>query len=142
MRSALPLLLCTLSCLAAAPGGSRAAPVLGDPRAPRGGALTLRRAGEPFSLNPIIADGHGAVDIQFQIIEPLLTRDPEDYEWRPALADSWRVAPDGRSYEFHLREDAAWSDGRPVTADDVKFSFDVLFDPHFPTAHMRPYYEG
>lgn len=108
----------------------------------KGGDFTFQRPNEPYSLNPIISDGHEAVDIQFHIIEPLLTNNPDTYEWIPCLAEAWIVHPDGKTYDFVLRANARWSDGRPVTAADVKFSFDVIFDPNFPTAHMRPYYEG
>ncbi len=115
---------------------------LGCPHAPKGGVFTYHRAAEPPSLNPIVADGHSSADIQFHVIEPLLITDSDTYEWIPALADRWRRLPGGRAYEFHIRQGAKWSDGRPVTAEDVKFSFDVLFNPAFPTAHMRPYYES
>ncbi|HEY1723659.1 MAG TPA: ABC transporter substrate-binding protein [Magnetospirillaceae bacterium] len=48
-----------------------------------------------------------------------------DYtKFQPELAESWDVAPDGKSVTFHLRKDATFHDGSPVTADDVKWSFD------------------
>lgn len=115
---------------------------LGRPNAPKGGDFVYQRGAEPASLNPIVADGHSSVDVQFHIIEPLLIADAETYEWMPALADRWRILKNKKVYEFHIRETARWSDGRSVTAEDVKFSYDVLFDAAFPTAHMRPYYEG
>lgn len=115
---------------------------LGLPGAPKGGDFVYHRPTEPYSLNPIITDGHDSVDIQFHIIEPLLLSDSDTYDWIPVLAHKWRILPDGKTYEFEIRPNAMWSDGRPVTAEDVKFSFDVLFNDAFPTAHMRPYYEG
>jgi len=42
----------------------------------------------------------------------------------PALAESWSVSPDGRVSDFTLREGAKFHNGEPVTADDVKFSFE------------------
>ena len=45
-------------------------------------------------------------------------------KFKPELAESWEVAPDGKSVTFHLRKDATFHDGSPVTADDVKWSFD------------------
>lgn len=109
---------------------------------PRGGDFVLQRGSEPGSLNPITSDGHGAVDIQFYVIEPLLKLSEKTYAWEPALANAWRMSSDGRTYDFTLRPDARWSDGKPVTAEDVKFSFDVMFDDRYQTAHMRPYYQG
>jgi peptide/nickel transport system substrate-binding protein/microcin C transport system substrate-binding protein len=41
-----------------------------------------------------------------------------------------------------LRTDATWTDGKPVTVEDVKYSFDAIFDPELNTAHLRPYYEN
>lgn len=115
---------------------------LGNPAAPREGEFVIQRGGEPPSLNPITSEGHSAVDIEFNIIEPLLRLSEEDLSWRPCLAERWSVSADGKTYEFQLRKNATWSDGRRVTSADVKFSFDVIFDSHFPTAHMRPYYQG
>jgi oligopeptide transport system substrate-binding protein len=47
----------------------------------------------------------------------------------PGVASSWDVSPDGLVYTFHLRPDARWSNGAPVTSDDFKFSFQRVFDP-------------
>jgi peptide/nickel transport system substrate-binding protein len=48
-----------------------------------------------------------------------------DYtQFKPELAESWEIAPDGKSVTFRLRKDATFHDGSPVTADDVKWSFD------------------
>ena len=48
-----------------------------------------------------------------------------DYtKFEPELAESWELAPDGKSVTFHLRKDATFHDGTPVTAKDVKWSFD------------------
>src|SRR5579872_1221729 len=48
-----------------------------------------------------------------------------DYtKFEPELAESWEIAPDGKSATFHLRKDAKFHDGTPVTAKDVKWSFD------------------
>jgi microcin C transport system substrate-binding protein len=115
---------------------------LGNQAAPKGGVFQLKADVEPATLNPIIADGHDAVQIQFYVIEPLLTRNEETYEWAPMLADKWKILPDKKNYEFQIRPHAMWSDGVPVTAEDVKFSFDVIFNENFPTAHMRPFYES
>lgn len=57
---------------------------------------------------------------------------------RPELAESWKVAPDGRSATFFLRKDAKFHDGTPVTAKDVKWSFDRMVSVGgFPTFQMK-----
>ena len=104
--------------------------------------LRLRMQTEPLSLNPITADGASAADINAFVVESLLALDQETNRWIPQLADRFTRATDGRSFEFHLRTGARWSDAMPVTAFDVKFSFDAIFDDRYRAAHMRPYYEG
>ena len=57
------------------------------------------------------------------------TRFPLAVARSPELAKSWEVAPDGVTWTFHLRKGAAASDGHPITAEDVLFSFAVAYDP-------------
>ncbi|WP_289628587.1 ABC transporter substrate-binding protein, partial [Escherichia coli] len=45
------------------------------------------------------------------------------------MATSWEVSNDGKTYTFHIREDAKWSDGHPVTAEDFVFGWQHLLDP-------------
>ncbi len=54
----------------------------------------------------------------------------------PALATSWSQSPDGSTWSFTLREDALWHDGKPVTADDVVFSVELLSGKNYPFAHL------
>ena len=61
-------------------------------------------------------------------IEQLAKMGPEG-EWHPAAADSWEVSDDGRTWTFHLRQDAMWSDGTPVTAEDWVYSFRRYLNP-------------
>lgn len=49
-------------------------------------------------------------------------------EYRPALAKSWEVSPDGKRWTFHLRRGVLWADGAPFTADDVLWNFEVVYD--------------
>jgi peptide/nickel transport system substrate-binding protein len=61
--------------------------------------------------------------------DSLLTLDPGDYvNVRPALATAWRRTPDGRGWRFTLREGVRFASGNPMTAEDVKFSFDRLIN--------------
>lgn len=55
-------------------------------------------------------------------------------EIEPSLAESWQFSPDKKRVVFTLRENLKWSDGQPLTADDVMFTFaDVIFNPKVPT---------
>ena len=61
-------------------------------------------------------------------IEQLAKMGPEG-DWHPAAADSWELSEDGRTWTFHLRQDAMWSDGTPVTAEDWVYSFRRYLNP-------------
>lgn len=59
--------------------------------------------------------------------ETLVTVEPPDYTvLKPLLAQKWEKTPDGKAWVFHLRTDVKFASGNPMTADDVKFSFDRL----------------
>jgi microcin C transport system substrate-binding protein len=53
------------------------------------------------------------------------------------LATSWEVSPDKKTYTFHLDPNAKWSDGKPVTAADVQFYYDVIMNPKNLTSPYR-----
>jgi len=110
--------------------------------APQGGVFNLNLGGEPPTLHPIASTDIYAQGVQNYVMDTLLTRDLETYGWKPRLAEKWEVSKDNKVFTFHLRKNAVFHDGKPVTADDVKFSFDAIFEPAYQAAHMRPYYEG
>ena len=59
----------------------------------------------------------------YEMIYDPLVRYGENGEIKPALAESWDISEDGTTYTFHLRKDAKWSDGSPVTAKDFEYSW-------------------
>ncbi|MEM8712092.1 MAG: peptide ABC transporter substrate-binding protein [Planctomycetota bacterium] len=65
-------------------------------------------------------------------------------EPRPGMAKSWQVSEDGRTYTFQIRENARWSDGSDLTADDLLWSFERFLDPRTASkyAYMLWYVEG
>jgi ABC-type transport system substrate-binding protein len=105
-------------------------------------AFYLNLGGEPTTLNPITATDAYSSSVHAYILEPLLTRNIDTYEWEPALAEKWEVSQDKMTFTFYMKKDLKWHDGMPVTAHDVKFSYDVIYDDNYNTAHRRPYYEG
>jgi ABC-type transport system substrate-binding protein len=107
-------------------GGDASAITGGNPAAKKGGTLTYE-AYEPSSLNPISYKEAGAVEIlEKWVFETLLADDVVTGELTPLLAKSYEISPDGKQFTFTLDERAKWFDGKPVTAEDVKFSFDVF----------------
>lgn len=110
--------------------------------APKGGNFVYNLGGEPPTVHPITSTDLYARNVQAYACEGLLTRDSETYEWKPSLAEKWEISKDNKVFTFTLRKDAVFHDGKPVTVEDVKFSFDAIFEPKYEAAHMRPYYEG
>jgi peptide/nickel transport system substrate-binding protein len=94
----------------------------------RGGTLVLARPEEPLSFNPYTQGDNGSIYAIEQVCESLIEAGPTGRELEPALAESWEVSPDGLTYTFKLR-DAKFSDGSPVTIEDVIFSWERLNDP-------------
>jgi peptide/nickel transport system substrate-binding protein len=61
------------------------------------------------------------------IYEGLITENGETGELEPGIAESWRISDDQQQIIFNLRSDVRWSDGEPLTADDVVFSFNKIY---------------
>ncbi len=78
---------------------------------------------EPEDLDPHIVEGVPEHRILLALFEGLVTYDPVNSRPVPGAAKSWDVSEDGRLYTFHLRDDAKWSNGDLVTAEDFVFAF-------------------
>jgi peptide/nickel transport system substrate-binding protein len=98
-----------------------------NPDAPKGGAITLGNTGGFDSLNPFIAKGTWPWQLPFFTHESLMGRSwDEPFALYGLLAESVETDEDRAWVEFTLREEAAFSDGTPVTVDDVIFSYELL----------------
>lgn len=84
--------------------------------------------GEPDNLDPNRSNFATEAAVIRQVFEPLLAFD-KDLKPVPAAASSYDVSQDGKTYTFHLRQGAKWSDGQPVTAKDFVYSFKRILDP-------------
>lgn len=98
--------------------------------APAALADTLRVAimGEPASLDPHQISGTWENDVVGDLFEGLVTEGPAA-EVVPGVATAWETSDDGLTWTFHLRDDARWSDGEPVTAEDFVFAWRRILDP-------------
>ncbi len=114
---------------------------IGNPLAPQGGTFQMAFSSEPEKLNPINSQDLYASYVQQYVMDGLLTQNLDTYEFEPGLAERYEISKDGMTYTFYLRKDAKWSDGKPVTAEDVKFSFDSVKDKRYNAVHRLPYYE-
>lgn len=84
------------------------------------------------TVNGLLTADYPTIYITGSLFESLVTISPIDGQIVPGLADSYEIAPDGKTYTFHLNKDAKWHDGTDVTADDVIFTFDVALDEKSP----------
>ena len=84
---------------------------------------------EPENLHPIKSSDYYASFVQEHILESLLQRNSDNYQWESSLAERWEQSPDGKTFIFHLHKGLKWSDGRPLTAKDVKFTLEAYKDP-------------
>jgi len=83
---------------------------------------------EPETLDPQKSSSAGPLAIDRDLFTGLLTLDAQE-KVVPGIAERWEIAPDGMTWTFHLRADAKWSNGEPLTADDFVYSFRRLVDP-------------
>ena len=93
-----------------------------------GGRFVLGQTVSPKTFNGMMATETSSTDITNLIDASLVRFDNGSQEFVPEVAKSWEVAPDGVTWTFHLRRGAAFSDGHPITAEDVLFSFQVAYD--------------
>ncbi|MDP3880491.1 MAG: ABC transporter substrate-binding protein, partial [Dehalococcoidales bacterium] len=93
---------------------------------------------EPSTLDPHLARDADSAVILVEIFGGLVTLDT-DLKIVPDLAESWTISPDGRTYTFSLQRDASFHDGKPVTADDVKWSLERPADPRTQSTTVDTY---
>jgi oligopeptide transport system substrate-binding protein len=87
------------------------------------GVLHFGNGTEPQALDPHITTGIPEYHIQEALFEALVAKDPATLGPVPGVAESWELSEDGLTYRFHLRADARWSDGTPLTAEDFRWSW-------------------
>ena len=98
-----------------------------------GGKIVRATLGEPKSFNPIVASETSTTDFTQRIFQGLTDEDVFTGGIKPALAESWEVAPDGVTWTFKLRKDVTFNDGTPFTARDVVFTWnDLIYDLNRP----------
>ena len=95
-----------------------------------GGRLVVATFVDPKTFNPITANEQSSEEIYRHLFAGLLGFDWPSQQVTPGLAESWTNSPDGKTWTFKLRKNLRWSDGEPLTADDVVFTWDdVIYNP-------------
>jgi peptide/nickel transport system substrate-binding protein len=93
-----------------------------------GGRLVISQRAEPKTLNPVTATDAVSREVIGRCNADLISINRLTQKTEPALAESWRISPDGRSFTLHLRKGIRFSDGHRFDADDVVFSFALYLD--------------
>lgn len=91
------------------------------------------------TLTPVLSGDVYATRVQMRVLDTLLTRNVETLEWHPLVAESWTVSDDGMRFELPIRDDVVFSDGVPLTAEDVAFSYRFIMDPRIAAPRARAF---
>ncbi len=105
--------------------------VIGERVPDTGGTYTEAVTGIPTGFNPLAPPFNEADRDVTALVFAGLVRIDAQGKVVPDLASRWAMAPDGRAYQFTIRPEARWHDGRPVTADDVVFTYRTIQAPDF-----------
>ncbi len=104
----------------------------------------IANGAEPETIDPHLASGVPEHYILMGLMEGLVTPHPETANATPGVAESWEISDDGTVYTFTLRDDAVWSDGVPITAQQFVDSWIRILDPEtaapyawFPTMFIK-----
>lgn len=93
------------------------------------------------TITPLVSSDAYASNVQNYVLESLITRNPDTLEWEGLVAKDWTISEDGLVISFNMREDVGFSDGQPLTADDVVFSFDFIMTDAIQAPRERAYLE-
>ncbi len=105
--------------------------------AKKGGIIRIYSHQFPRSLNYYLEQFTTTARIFTSLYEPLCSYHPFSLETIPHLAREWKISADKKKFTFYLDPNARWSDGKPVTADDVIFTYDTIMNPKNNTAVFR-----
>lgn len=97
---------------------------------PEGGWVVQAITAEPVTLNPVLAADPVSKTILETLYLGLLGPDPHTGELRGEIAERWSFSEQGEQVTFELADDLRWSDGKAITAWDVKFTFEAIVSEH------------
>ena len=128
-RACRPLAALTAAafCLAAA-WPAAVAVAAESPAADEPVVFTVGLLNEPDSLNPFLGIEAESYEMWALTYDYMISYKAEDMSPQPGLAESWETSDDGLTWTFHIREGVDWSDGEPLTADDIAFTLNRILD--------------
>ena len=111
----------TVSWAANVPAGTQLAPAKDQ-------VLNITNGAEPQAIDPQLVTGVPGANIDRDLFEGLAVEGVKGNP-QPGIAKSWTISKDGKTYTFHLRKNAKWSNGKPVTASDFVYGWQRLVNP-------------
>ncbi len=111
------------------PGWAEGPNPLASPDAVPGGELRVFAGQCPKSLNYYLDNNVFSAELFGALYETLLNMGTLTLDYEPGLAEKWSISGDKKTFTFWIHPKAAWSDGRPITASDVQWTFDSIMNP-------------
>ena len=97
----------------------------------KGGKLVAATIADPKTFNPVLSNDSASNYVINRIHEPLLAFDDKGNQTARIATGPAKISSDGLTFTFTLRKDVKFSDGHPLTSDDVRFTYDLSFDPRY-----------
>jgi microcin C transport system substrate-binding protein len=94
-----------------------------------GGEFSIFAGQYPKSLNYYLDNNTLTFEIFGAMYETLLTLNPLTADYDPGIAEKWIISEDKKTFTFYIDKRAKWSDGSPITAEDVKWTYQAILDP-------------
>jgi peptide/nickel transport system substrate-binding protein len=110
-------------------GLERVVKAYSQPDYAEGDDLVMVSQAPPDKLTPITSTDILSFTIQGEVMDTLLGRDPNTFQFTPGLAESWKVSDDQMTIDFTLKRGITFSDGSPFSADDVVYTFELAKNP-------------
>jgi len=93
------------------------------------------------TLTPLIANEADSSSVHNYVLESLVTRNPDTLKQTGLLAKDWTISDDGLVITFKMHDNIVFSDGEPMTAEDVVFTFDFIFNKDIKAPALQAYFE-
>ena len=93
------------------------------------------------TISPLVSSDAYASEVQANVLESLITRNPDTLGWEGLVAKDWQVSDDGLTITFQLHTNVTFSDGKPLTSEDLVFSYAFMMNEAIKAPGERAYYE-
>jgi peptide/nickel transport system substrate-binding protein len=97
----------------------------------KGGKLVAATISDPKTFNSVLSNDTASAYVINRIHDPLLAYDEKGNQVGRIATGPAKVSSDGLTFTFTLRKDVKFTDGKPLTSDDVRFTYDMSFDPKY-----------